>query len=60
MIGEIVDAVGLALKEAFGNNYKVYTEETGKGMDAPCFFVFCSAPRNSGQIPSASSIFHLR
>lgn len=47
MIGEIVDAVGLALKEAFGNNYKVYTEETGKGMDAPCFFVFCSAPRNT-------------
>ncbi|MDE5910248.1 MAG: hypothetical protein K2H52_16150 [Lachnospiraceae bacterium] len=47
MIGEIVDAVGLALNEAFGNHYAVYREETGKDMDAPCFFVYCSAQRNA-------------
>lgn len=47
MIGEIVEAVGLALKEAFGNRYAVYMEETGKEIDAPCFFVHCIALRNT-------------
>lgn len=47
MINDIVKAVSLVLKEEFGDSYKFYTEGEEQNMDAPCFFITCSAPRNT-------------
>lgn len=47
MIDKIVKAVSLALNMEFGDGYKIYTEGVEQDMNSPCFFVICSAPRNT-------------
>ena len=41
MINRIVEAIGVALHTKFGDGCEIYTEETGQGLDRPCFFVQC-------------------
>ncbi|MER2000102.1 MAG: DUF6838 family protein, partial [Lysinibacillus sp.] len=38
-IDDIVVAISRKLHEAFGSNYKKYTDEIPQGFQTPCFFI---------------------
>lgn len=44
MINSIIQGISLAIKEKFGNEYKVHMEERPQGLKEPCFFVSCLNP----------------
>lgn len=44
MINSIVDGICLALNEAFGDDYEIYTETKKQGLKEPCFSVLCVNP----------------
>ncbi len=39
MVNKIIDGICLKLKEEFGDDYKIYTEEVKQGLKTPCFFI---------------------
>lgn len=41
MINRILEAIGVALRAEFGDGCGIYTEETGQGLEGPCFFIQC-------------------
>lgn len=41
MINAIIAAIGIALKETFGEGCKIYTEHMEQGFERPCFFISC-------------------
>lgn len=40
----IIEAVGAALHEEFGEDCTIYAEETKQGLKTPCFFISCINP----------------
>lgn len=44
MINSIVDAICLALREEFGSDYQIHSEQVEQGLREPCFFISCLSP----------------
>lgn len=47
MTGKIVDGICEGLNRAFGDGYKIYTEQVKQGLQTPCFFVQLISPANT-------------
>lgn len=45
MINSIIEAISVALNEAFGDDYEIHMEEIKQGLKEPCFFIQCLNPR---------------
>ena len=46
MINLIIEAVGIALREEFGESYEIYMKELEQGLKGPCFFISCQNSAN--------------
>lgn len=51
MINKIISAVSTAIKDDFGENYKVYKEAIKQGLKEPCFFVSVIVPLRERHSP---------
>lgn len=55
MIDDILQGIGAALKNEFGNGTRVTAENTEQGLDGPCFFVQLIKPQDE---PYPSQVTH--
>lgn len=53
-INSIVEAVGTALHEKFGEKCTIYAEETKQGFSTPCFFISCINPSDRQLLGNAN------
>lgn len=44
MINQIIEAISIALNEAFGDEYEIHMEEIKQDLKEPCFFIQCLNP----------------
>ena len=44
MIQEIINGISIAINNAFGDDYDIYTESIEQGLKEPCFFITPIAP----------------
>lgn len=44
MINSIIEAISVALNEAFGDEYEIHMEEIKQDLKEPCFFIQCLNP----------------
>jgi hypothetical protein len=47
MLDKIIDVISEKLNEAFGEDFKIYTEEVKQGLTEPCFFIQLVTPTNT-------------
>ncbi|MDE5696605.1 MAG: hypothetical protein K2I96_04210 [Lachnospiraceae bacterium] len=47
MINSIIEAISVALNDAFGDGYEIHMEELEQGLEEPCFFISCLNPSES-------------
>ena len=46
MLDKIVDGISVQLNSAFGDEFKIYTEQIKQGLKPPCFFIQLVNPMN--------------
>lgn len=56
-VNSIIDAVGAALNEKFGDDYTVYAEEIKQGLTEPCFFISCINPSDRQMLGNSNCHF---
>lgn len=56
-VNSIIDAVGAALNEEFGDNYTVYAEEIKQGLTEPYFFISCINPSDRQMLGNSNCHF---
>lgn len=56
-INSIVEAIGAALSEEFGDEVTVYAEEIKQGLLEPCFFISCINPSDRQLLGNANRHF---
>ena len=44
MIQEIINGISIAINNAFGDDYDIYTESIEQGLKEPCFFITSISP----------------
>lgn len=44
MINKIIDGIGEAIYQEFGDGYDIYTESIEQGLEEPCFSILCLNP----------------
>jgi hypothetical protein len=42
VINSIIESIRISLDMEFGDGYEVYREDTGQGLQGPCFFILCT------------------
>ena len=45
MINDIVKGIGKAIRDEFGSDYNIHTEEVKQGLKEPCFFISVLNPQ---------------
>lgn len=41
MIESVIEGIGAALRREFGEGYEIWTEENGRDLKKPCFYIQC-------------------
>ena len=54
-VNSIIEAIGAALNEEFGDKYTIYAEEVKPGLTEPCYFISCINPSGRQLLGNSNS-----